>query len=481
MAESAAFAGVLGVGQAGAAITPEPAAARPVEAPGSKTSKTEVDVELRCETARACDEVKTLIERKRLALSGDFGARLIGLGPLIDALTIEVHGASGAELSVRTRGPTEQLAETLGSSGRACAGACVARSVAAAARSVAAETRIDSRASEHYKKLHNGDMSMGGANVLDINDLNFETEVLKSSVPFLLDFSATWCGPCKVLSPIVDKLADELQGKVRVGKLDIDDSPGVTTKFGIRGVPTVLVFKAWARRGRPSRGCDQQRDSGEAAGRLTVSTAEQNVDPGAALKRRARMSQMLRIVLGITAVGPYSGGAGRHRARAATRLADAFAHRVALGDRGHFVVRRSRAGGHARPSRPASGPSCVSSTSRTSSTGARASTRSSRRSWGPSSRRWSTSFVVCLRTCPWACTCTRTCSGLVVCGYGVLVAPPVVPGRRARRPRAGSRRAIRGASASRSSPTFTSAPSRPAPGVSPGRARPTTGRRIWRS
>jgi thioredoxin 1 len=91
---------------------------------------------------------------------------------------------------------------------------------------------------------------MGGANVLEINDLNFETEVLKSSVPFLLDFSATWCGPCKVLSPIVDKLADEFQGKVRVGKLDIDDSPGVTAKFGIRGVPTVLVFKAGKESGR---------------------------------------------------------------------------------------------------------------------------------------------------------------------------------------------------------------------------------------
>jgi len=91
---------------------------------------------------------------------------------------------------------------------------------------------------------------MGGANVLEINDLNFETEVLKSSVPFLLDFSATWCGPCKVLSPIVDKLADELQGKVRVGKLDIDDSPGVTTRFGVRGVPTVVVFKEGKESGR---------------------------------------------------------------------------------------------------------------------------------------------------------------------------------------------------------------------------------------
>ncbi len=85
---------------------------------------------------------------------------------------------------------------------------------------------------------------MAGANVLEINDLNFETEVLKATVPFLLDFSATWCGPCKVLSPIVDKVADEYQGKVKVGKLDIDDSPGVAAKFGIRGVPTVLVFKA---------------------------------------------------------------------------------------------------------------------------------------------------------------------------------------------------------------------------------------------
>ena len=70
---------------------------------------------------------------------------------------------------------------------------------------------------------------MAGANVLEINDLNFETEVLGSKVPFLLDFSAVWCGPCKVLTPIVEKLADELVGKARVGKLDIDDSPAVAS------------------------------------------------------------------------------------------------------------------------------------------------------------------------------------------------------------------------------------------------------------
>jgi thioredoxin 1 len=91
---------------------------------------------------------------------------------------------------------------------------------------------------------------MGGANVLEINDLNFETEVLKSTVPFLLDFGAAWCGPCKVLSPIVDKLADEYTGKVRVGKLDIDEAPGIATKFGIRGVPTVVVFKGGAEAAR---------------------------------------------------------------------------------------------------------------------------------------------------------------------------------------------------------------------------------------
>ena len=84
---------------------------------------------------------------------------------------------------------------------------------------------------------------MAGKNVLEINDLNFDSEVLQSKETFLLDFSAVWCGPCKMLTPIVEKIADENMGKVKVGKLDIDDSPGVAAKFGIRGVPTVVVFK----------------------------------------------------------------------------------------------------------------------------------------------------------------------------------------------------------------------------------------------
>jgi thioredoxin 1 len=75
------------------------------------------------------------------------------------------------------------------------------------------------------------------------NDVNFDTEVLGAGVPVLVDFTATWCGPCKALSPIVDQIANELDGKVKVGKLDVDDSPLTAGKYGVRGVPTVMVFK----------------------------------------------------------------------------------------------------------------------------------------------------------------------------------------------------------------------------------------------
>ncbi|HYO97933.1 MAG TPA: thioredoxin [Polyangiaceae bacterium] len=85
---------------------------------------------------------------------------------------------------------------------------------------------------------------MASSNNLQVfNDLNFEQEVLTSNVPVLVDFTATWCGPCKQLAPIVDQLADELAGQVKVGKLDVDDSPVTAGKYGVRGVPTVMVFK----------------------------------------------------------------------------------------------------------------------------------------------------------------------------------------------------------------------------------------------
>jgi thioredoxin 1 len=82
----------------------------------------------------------------------------------------------------------------------------------------------------------------GDANLVHLNDLNWDDEVTKSKVPVLVDFTAVWCGPCKVLSPIIQKLADELAGKVKVAKLDIDESPATSARFGIRGVPTVMLF-----------------------------------------------------------------------------------------------------------------------------------------------------------------------------------------------------------------------------------------------
>src|SRR5215218_4358310 len=84
---------------------------------------------------------------------------------------------------------------------------------------------------------------MASKNVQTFNEMNFESEVLKSDVPVLVDFTATWCGPCKALAPIIDKVADEFEGKVKVGKVDIDDAAAIATKYGIRSVPTVLVFK----------------------------------------------------------------------------------------------------------------------------------------------------------------------------------------------------------------------------------------------
>jgi thioredoxin 1 len=83
---------------------------------------------------------------------------------------------------------------------------------------------------------------MASEKVLVFNDLNFDSEVLQADTPVLVDFTATWCGPCKALAPIVDQLANDLDGKVKVGKLDVDESPITAGKFGVRGVPTLMVF-----------------------------------------------------------------------------------------------------------------------------------------------------------------------------------------------------------------------------------------------
>jgi len=80
------------------------------------------------------------------------------------------------------------------------------------------------------------------SNLVHINDNNFQKEVLNSDIPVIIDFSANWCGPCKILSPIMEELAKEMEGKAKVCKIDIDESPIATGKLGVKGVPTVISF-----------------------------------------------------------------------------------------------------------------------------------------------------------------------------------------------------------------------------------------------
>jgi len=78
---------------------------------------------------------------------------------------------------------------------------------------------------------------------LAVTGSNFEQEVLKSETPVLVDFWADWCGPCKMIAPIVDELAEEFDGKVKFTKLDVDADPEIAAKYGIRGIPALLIFK----------------------------------------------------------------------------------------------------------------------------------------------------------------------------------------------------------------------------------------------
>ena len=78
---------------------------------------------------------------------------------------------------------------------------------------------------------------------MEITDANFDKEVLASSVPVLVDFWAIWCGPCKLIAPIVEDIAEKYNGQVKVGKLDVDKSRQIPIKYGIRSIPTLLIFK----------------------------------------------------------------------------------------------------------------------------------------------------------------------------------------------------------------------------------------------
>ena len=84
---------------------------------------------------------------------------------------------------------------------------------------------------------------MASENIVTLTEENFSDQVLKSSTPILVDFWAEWCGPCKMIAPVLDELAAEYDGKVKIGKVNIDEHQSIATEYGIRAVPTLLIFK----------------------------------------------------------------------------------------------------------------------------------------------------------------------------------------------------------------------------------------------
>ncbi len=84
---------------------------------------------------------------------------------------------------------------------------------------------------------------MASEKVMAFTDANFDREVLQSEIPVLVDFWATWCAPCKAIAPLVDAVADEYAGKIKVGKVNVDENPATPGKYGVRGIPTLILFK----------------------------------------------------------------------------------------------------------------------------------------------------------------------------------------------------------------------------------------------
>lgn len=87
---------------------------------------------------------------------------------------------------------------------------------------------------------------MSSDKVFVLSDANFDREVLQSDLPVLVDFWATWCSPCKAIAPLIDAMADEYAGKIKVGKVNVDENPATPGKYGVRGIPTLILFKGGA-------------------------------------------------------------------------------------------------------------------------------------------------------------------------------------------------------------------------------------------
>jgi thioredoxin 1 len=85
---------------------------------------------------------------------------------------------------------------------------------------------------------------MASAAILTVTDLSFQTEVLESNLPVLVDFWAEWCGPCKMMAPLLDKAAETHGDKITIAKVNVDENTQVPAQFGIRGIPTLIIFKA---------------------------------------------------------------------------------------------------------------------------------------------------------------------------------------------------------------------------------------------
>lgn len=81
------------------------------------------------------------------------------------------------------------------------------------------------------------------SDLLEVTDENFDTEIMKSDIPVLVDFWAEWCGPCRMVTPVVEELANDYKGKVKVGKMNVDENRQTPAKFGIRAIPTLIFFK----------------------------------------------------------------------------------------------------------------------------------------------------------------------------------------------------------------------------------------------